>query len=90
MGQSVGQLLQTEISQQQLGGLSFCTDIHDLQKMNPTDFPSSATMRLTFVFLSKMSQQLLQISMKFGTDYLLTFFYLVPPSGQTFSNILVI
>ncbi len=45
--------------------MTFCTDIHDAQRMNPNDFDnplifsSCATMRLTFVVLSEMSQQLL-------------------------------
>ncbi len=52
-------LVQTEISHQLLDGLPFYTDSHLLQRMNPTDFSSSATRRLTFVVLIEMSHQLL-------------------------------
>lgn len=40
--------------------IKFSTDIHGSQKMYPTDFSFSATIRLTFVIFSEMSQQLLE------------------------------
>ncbi len=43
--------------------VEFCTHIHGPQRMNPNefgDFSSSAPMRLTFVVLCEISQQLLR------------------------------
>ncbi len=71
-------LVQAEISTE-LSAVKFGTDIHCLQRMNPTNFSSSATMKLTFLVLSEMSWQLLG-----GLPliwYRLTF-HLAPSSGQ--------
>ncbi len=39
--------------------MKFCTDIYDPLRMNPTDFSSCATMRLTFLVISEIYSQLL-------------------------------
>ncbi len=39
--------------------MRFCVDICGLQCTNPTDFSSGATVSLTFVVLSEISQQIL-------------------------------
>lgn len=54
-------LCQGEISQHEWIDTKFGADIHGSQRMSLNDFSPGATIRLTFVILIEMSQQLLDM-----------------------------
>lgn len=50
--------------------MKFCIDIHGPQRTNPTDFSSSANMKLLLIF-SEISAAIGLIAMKFWTQFVL-------------------
>lgn len=49
--------------------MTFYVDIHGAQRMNPADFFSGATCRVTFVILCEMPQLLVDIGVQLRMTY---------------------